>query len=109
MAKKQNKAQNQNKNGTSKIPKVILVSLIILLLFVLFFKQFKKQIVTIGRQEKEKTYYSNEIKRLEKENKQLKQKAEKINSDEYIEEMARKKLNMYYKNERVYIDANSIK
>ena len=29
---------------------------------------------------------------------------ENINSDEYIEQIAREKLEMYYPNERVYID-----
>lgn len=31
---------------------------------------------------------------------------ENINSLEYIEKVARKKLNMYYPNERIYIDSN---
>ena len=38
------------------------------------------------------------------ENEELKKMKENINSDEYIEQIAREKLGMYYPNERVYID-----
>ena len=42
----------------------------------------------------------------EKETKEeLTQKKEDVNSLEYIEQTAREKLDMYYPNERVYVDA----
>lgn len=40
----------------------------------------------------------------QEENKELQEMKENINSDEYIEQIAREKLGMYYPNERVYID-----
>ncbi len=47
--------------------------------------------------------YSQEVARQE----ELKALKENINSPEYIEQLAREKLDMYLPNERVYIDINS--
>ncbi len=46
-----------------------------------------------------------QIEDAKKYNEQLNQIKGSVNSDEYIEEVARKKLDMYYPNERVYIDS----
>ncbi|MDP4183316.1 MAG: septum formation initiator family protein [Bacillota bacterium] len=56
-----------------------------------------------------KTEY-NDIQNKESQEKKLKVELEKqkkmINSDEYMEKMAREKLGMVKKNEKVYIDIN---
>ncbi len=46
------------------------------------------------------------IEEEEKLNEELKKQREMLSSDEYIEEIARKKLGMVRKNERVFIDVN---
>lgn len=51
--------------------------------------------------------YNNEIEAAEEENQELKDMKDNINSDEYIEQIAREKLDMYYPNERVYIDVEN--
>ena len=62
-------------------------------------------IVFIGQEKKlneyssQMKYYESQKISLEKEQKELMQEQENINSPEYIEE----KLDMYYPNERVYI------
>ena len=66
-------------------------------------------IVFIGQEKKlneyssQMKYYESQKISLEKEQKELMQEQENINSPEYIEEQAREKLDMYYPNERVYI------
>ena len=52
--------------------------------------------------EKEKCY--DNIETAQEEQNNLKEMKENMNSDEYIEQVAREKLGMYYPNERVYID-----
>lgn len=52
----------------------------------------------------EKKEYANQIKEANEEQEQLNKELEGLNSTEYIEEIARDKLDMYLPNERVYID-----
>ncbi len=52
----------------------------------------------------EKKQYNNQIKNATDEQSDLNEKLNSINSTNYIEEMARNKLDMYLPNERVYID-----
>lgn len=47
---------------------------------------------------------NNQIEEAKKQNEELKAKKENVNSDEYIEEIAREKLDMYLPNEKVYIN-----
>lgn len=68
-------------------------------------------VFTIVNQQKTLNQYTQESLTLskkieeEKENKEeLAKKKEDVNSKEFIEQMAREKLDMYYPNERVYID-----
>ena len=70
-------------------------------------------VVTLVNQQKTLNQYSSEAeiyaKQLEtatEENKDLNKTKEDVNSTEYIEQMAREKLDMYLPNERVYIDMN---
>ncbi|MCI8444294.1 MAG: septum formation initiator family protein [Clostridia bacterium] len=68
-------------------------------------------IFTLMSQQKTLNQYSQDSQELsqkieeEKENKQeLAKKKDDVNSLEFIEQAAREKLDMYYPNERVYID-----
>ena len=68
-------------------------------------------IFTLINQQKTLNQYSQSSLELsqkieeEKENKEeLAKKKEDVNSLEFIEQMAREKLDMYYPNERVYVD-----
>lgn len=68
-------------------------------------------IFTLINQQKTLNQYSQETQELsqkieeEKENKEeLAKKKDDVNSLEFIEQTAREKLDMYYPNERVYLD-----
>ena len=68
-------------------------------------------IFTLVNQQKTLNQYANQSEELnqkiaeEKETKQvLEEQKENVDSLEFIEQMAREKLDMYYPNERVYID-----
>lgn len=47
---------------------------------------------------------TNQIAEAKEQNEKLKDKKQNVNSEQYIEEMAREKLDMYLPNERVYVD-----
>ena len=68
-------------------------------------------IFTLGSQQKTLNQYENQNQKLteqiaqEKESKEeLAKKKEDVNSLEFIEQTAREKLDMYYPNEKVYMD-----
>ena len=68
-------------------------------------------VFTLANQQKTLNQYSKNISELsqqiddQKEYKEeLAKKKEDVNSLEYIEEAAREKLDMYYPNEKVYVD-----
>ena len=52
-------------------------------------------------------YYESKIKDAQAYNETLISEKSNLNSEEYIEKIAREKLNMYTENERVYIDINN--
>lgn len=52
----------------------------------------------------EEARYSAQIQEQNEERNRLKETKANINSEEYVESIAREKLNMYLPNERVYID-----
>ena len=87
--------------------KKYIIPLFIIAIFLIYF------VVTLVSQQKTLNQYSSEAeiyaKQLEtatEENKDLNKTKEDVNSTEYIEQMAREKLDMYLPNERVYIDMN---
>lgn len=53
-----------------------------------------------------KDYYLSQLSEQQKIKENLEELKNNINSNEYIEQMAREKLDMYLPNERVYIDKN---
>ena len=69
-------------------------------------------IFTLINQQKMLNQYTSNVEELSKEiqeeketKEELAQKKDNVDSLEYIEQIAREKLDMYYPNERVYMDA----
>lgn len=85
----------------SKIYKLLVIIGIIYVVYVLYNQQIK-----LNSYSKEKIYYEGRIEQLEKEKEELLMKKENVNSPEYIEEMAREKLDMYLPNEKVFVDVS---
>ena len=78
---------------------------IILLLFIVYaLITFVNQQQKLNAYAKDIEYYSSQIEDLNSEAEELLAIQENVNSPEYIEEVAREKLDMYLPNERVYID-----
>lgn len=65
---------------------------------------FIKQEVAINKYEKEKATYIEQINLAKKKQDEYKHYSEYINSDEYIEKIAREKLGMLLPEERIYIE-----
>lgn len=81
------------------LKKVILI-IVGIYLVITFIKQQKK----INSYDSNIDYLSTKIEKAEEHKSELTAIRENINSPEYIEEIAREKLNMYKPNEKVYID-----
>lgn len=84
---------------SSKIYKVLLIIGIIYFIYIMSMQQEK-----LDSYGKDKQYYESQIEDLKAQKEELLEIKENVNSPEYIEEMAREKLDMYLPNERVYID-----
>lgn len=68
-------------------------------------------IFTLVNQQKTLNQYSKNSEELTEQineqkayNEELAKQKENVNSEEFIEQMAREKLDMYYPNEKVYVD-----
>ena len=83
-------------------PKRLLLFILIIYFIITFINQQK----TINAYKTEHLYYADKISEQQEYNKELISTKENINSPEYIEKMAREKLDMYLPNERVYVYAN---
>ena len=78
---------------------------ILVLIFIIYFLHTViVQQKTLNSYAKERDKYNDNIETAQEEQDELKEMKDNINSDEYIEQIAREKLGMYYPNERVYID-----
>ena len=78
---------------------------IILLVFIVYaLITFVNQQQKLNAYAKDIEYYSSQIEDLNSEAEELLAIQENVNSPEYIEEVAREKLDMYLPKERVYID-----
>ncbi len=84
------------------LKKVILI-IVGIYLVITFIKQQKK----INSYNSNIDYLSTKIEEAQDNKAELTAVRENINSPEYIEEIAREKLNMYKPNEKVYIDIGS--
>lgn len=86
--------------------KKILKVIIILIVLSYFIYVLIKQQTTINSYQTEQDYVSSQIQDQQEYKNELADMEANINSDEYIEQIARDKLDMYLPNERVYVDAN---
>ncbi|MBO5005588.1 MAG: septum formation initiator family protein [Clostridia bacterium] len=59
---------------------------------------------TLNVYKKEEQTYAKQIQQEQKNNQELNQIKENVNSTEYIEDVAREKLGMYLPNERIFYD-----
>lgn len=84
--------------------KKILKKLIIIVFLIYFSYIIFSQQQSLNSYAESQKYYSNQISIEQKNNEELVETKTNINSLEYIEKIAREKLDMYLPNEKVYID-----
>lgn len=84
--------------------KKILKKLVIIIFFIYFSYIIFSQQQSLNSYAESQKYYSNQISIEQKNNEELVETKVNINSLEYIEKIAREKLDMYLPNEKVYID-----
>lgn len=65
-----------------------------------------KQEIAIRKYEKEKQSYMEQIALAKEKNEEYKRYSEYVNTDEYIEKVAREKLRMLLPEEKIYIEYN---
>lgn len=78
------------------------LNLILLLAIVYACLTFFNQQVKLNSYSQDISYYTTQKQDLELKREELQKQQENVNSEEYIEEVARKKLEMYLPNETVY-------
>ena len=78
---------------------IIIIGLLLYAIFVLVSQQSK-----LNNYSETQRYYSELIEDAKKEQTSLNKRKENVNSEEYIEQIARDRLDMFLPNERVYID-----
>ena len=83
-----------------KIVRNLLIIAVIVYIAFVFINQQK----TLNQYSKNTEELNQQIAEEKTTNEELNQQKENVNSLEFIEEMAREKLDMYYPNERVYMD-----
>ena len=84
----------------NKIIRNLLIIAIVIYIAYVFINQQK----TLNEYSKNTEELNQQIATEKATNEELKQKKDDVNSLDFIEEMAREKLDMYYPNERVYVD-----
>lgn len=87
------------KNKKNWLKKILFIGIVIYIIYTFIVQQ-----KTLNAYQADQSRYSEQIAAEEEKQKELKATKENINSKEYIEEVAREKLDMYLPNERVYID-----
>ena len=85
-----------------KILKIIIILIVLSYFIYILINQQK----TLNSYKSEQDYVSSQIQDQQEYKNELADIEANINSDEYIEQIARDKLGMYFPNERVYVDAN---
>ncbi|MBE5820211.1 MAG: hypothetical protein E7310_05305 [Clostridiales bacterium] len=81
------------------VKKIVIVSIFIYILCI-----FINQQKTLNSYKSTQAYYHEQIEEQSEYQKKLEETKTNINSKEYIEKMAREKLDMYLPNETVYVD-----
>ncbi len=84
--------------------KKILRNIFIVAIFIYIVFVFINQQKTLNEYNNDTEELTQQIASEKATNEELNQKKDDVNSLDFIEEMAREKLDMYYPNERVYID-----
>ncbi|WP_066871034.1 FtsB family cell division protein [Clostridium mediterraneense] len=79
--------------------------LVIVTVSVLFVFSFGKQLITNRRLNKEKSQVEQQMKNINQKNVELTEEFKNSKSDSYIEQMARERLGMIKKGEKVIIDS----
>ena len=79
-------------------------NIIFILIAIYISSIFITQQKTLDSYKNNQTYYASQIKKEEEHKQTLLAMSENLNSLEYIEEIAREKLDMYLPNEKIYID-----
>ena len=82
-----------------KINRFIIIAVLIFFAYTCISQQ-----KTLNKYEKEALVYQNQIVEAQTENEKLQNVKNNLNSTEYIEQVAREKLDMYLPNEQVFID-----
>ena len=82
----------------------VIRNVIIILLAIYSVYIFTSQQKMLNTYATEKKQYQTQIDEAKAKQQELNEIIDNINSNEYIEEIAREKLDMYLPNERVYID-----
>lgn len=88
----------------SKLNKAMNLILVLLVIYVIF--TTVKQQTKINSYNKDIEYYTSLETDLYDKQEELLATQKNVNSEEYIEKVAREKLDMYYPNETVYIDVS---
>ena len=83
-----------------KIAKFIILTILIIYVSLTFINQQK----TLNQYSKNYEDLTSQIEKQKEYNEQLSKKKEDIESNDFIEDMAREKLDMYLPNEKVYMD-----
>jgi len=90
-----------------KFLKINFIKKICLMIFLIYIAVvFVNQQQTLNSYKSQKDYYAVQIEEAEDYNQTLLATKENLESAEYIEAISREKLDMYSKNERVYININ---
>ncbi|MFR6018857.1 MAG: FtsB family cell division protein [Paraclostridium sordellii] len=84
----------------------VVVSSFLLVLLLSLVGGFATQIVKTIQYNKEIAQLKSNIKNVDKEIKDLKKDKQRLDSDKYIEDIARQRLKMVKSNEIIYIDIN---
>lgn len=84
--------------------KVLLKRIIVVMIGIYVIYTFISQQKTLNAYKAEEKRYEEQITVQKEKQEELNQTKANINSEKYIEEVAREKLDMYLPNERVYID-----
>lgn len=83
-----------------KVYKKVIIAIFLIYFVVTVISQQK----TLNQYKTEAAAYSKQLETAQETNDELTETKANVNSTEYIEEIAREKLDMYLPNERVYID-----
>ena len=100
------KAKKSKLNFEELLKFIAIVIIAVFFLIYLISKLYSQQL-TLTQQEKDRKYYAAQREQLEKEKAELEKQTSKIDSNDYIESIARDKLNMYYPSERLYLDSSA--